>query len=164
MRALGIPQPLAGPLALVINFFLGRLTRGRWSLSISVSDIRRGKHPFSSGVFDAAGELDERAFAALFQPPHARAPRDCLTYRELRARILQNGDPHQPHGPIGSVLSRWFSALELRTLFCLVCDRHKLIGDELLPALSRRRLRSFYEGRLLPALRRRRRITLSRRA
>jgi len=55
-------------------------------------------------------------------------------------------------------LSRAFSAAEVFTLFCLAADRHKLIGDRVLPAMSRKNLRRFYEGRLFPVLARRRRI------
>jgi hypothetical protein len=162
MTALGLPWLVAAPLALVINGFLGYLTRRKASLSISVPDIARGKHGFESGVFDQRGELDEAAFAELFMAPHARPPRDCLTYRELRALMIANGDPGRPFGWIGSVLSRLFSAAEVFTLFCLASDRQKLIGDQVLPAMSRKNLRRFYEGRLFPLLARRRRIALSR--
>lgn len=162
MTDLGLPWIVAAPLTLVINGFLGYLTRRKASLSISVPDIARGKHPFESGVFGEGGKLDEAAFAELFMAPHARQPRDCLTYPELRALLLKNGDPKRPFGLIGSLLSRMFSAAEVFTLFCLAADRQKLIGDQMLPAMSRKNLRRFYEGRLFPLLARRRRIALSR--
>lgn len=158
MSALGLPWLLAAPLSLLINGFLGYLTRRRPSLSISVPDIARGKHPFDSGVFDADGRLDEAAFEELFLAPHARPPRDCLTYPELRALLLARGDPRRPFGLLGSLLSRLFSAAEVFTLFCLAADRQKLLGDRVLPALSRKTLRRFYEGRLFPLLARRLRI------
>jgi hypothetical protein len=162
MTDLGLPWLVAAPLTLVINGFLGYLTRRKASLSISVPDIARGKHGFESGVFGHGGVLDEAAFADLFMAPHAHQPRDCLTYRELRAVMLRNGDPGRPFGLVGSVLSRMFSAAEVFTLFCLAADRQKLIGDQVLPAMSRKNLRRFYEGRLFPLLARRRRIAVSR--
>lgn len=162
MTDLGLPWLVAAPLALVIGVFLGYLTRRRPSLSISVPDIARGRHPFDSGVFDPAGQLDEAAFEELFMAPHARPPRDCLTYREFRALVLRRGDPRRPFGLVGSLLSRVFSAAEVFTLFCLAADRRKLVGDQVLPALSRKNLRRFYEGRLFPLLARRRRIAASR--
>ena len=162
MTELGLPWLLAAPLTLVINVFLGRLTRGKASLSISVPDIARGKHPFASGVFDSTGQLDEAAFAALFMPPHARAPRDRLTYPEMRALVLERGDPRRPFGVLGSLLSRLFSAAEVRALFCLAADSQKLVGDRVLPAMTQKNLRRFYEGRLFPLLARRRRIALGR--
>jgi hypothetical protein len=162
MTELGLPWIMAAPLTLVINGFLGYLTRQKASLSISVPQIARGKHPFESGVFGEGGKLDEAAFAELFMPPHARPPRDCLTYPELRALLLKNGDPKRPFGLLGSLLSRMFSAAEVFTLFCLASDRQKLVGDQLRPAMSRKNLRRFYEGRLFPLLARRRRIALSR--
>lgn len=164
MTALGLPWILAALLALLICAFLGYLTRRKASLSISVPDIARGKHPFESGVFDPGGQLDEAAFAELFMAPHARPPRDCLTYGEMRELLLKNGDPRRPFGRVGSWLSRFFSAVEVFTLFCLAADRRKLVGDRVLPALSRKNLRRFYEGRLFPLLARRRRIALSRAA
>jgi Caleosin related protein len=158
MTDLGLPWLLAAPLALIINGFLGYLTRQKPSLSISVPAIARGKHGFETGVFGKDGKLDEGAFAKLFVGPHARQPRDRLTYRELRQLVVKNGDPGQPFGVIGTALARVFSAAEVFTLFCLASDCKKLIGDELLPAMSRKNLRRFYEGRLFPLLARRRRV------
>jgi Caleosin related protein len=162
MTDLGLPWLLAAPLALVINGFLGLLTRKKPSLSISVPDIARGKHPFESGVFDQGGQLDEAAFEALFMAPHARQPRDRLTYREFRGLVLKRGDPGHPGGLVRSLLARVFSAAEVFTLFCLAADCQKLIGDQVLPAMSRKNLRRFYEGRLFPLLARRRRILSAR--
>jgi hypothetical protein len=162
MIDLGVPWLLAAPLTLLINGFLGCLTRQKRSLSISVPDIARGKHGFVSGVFGADGKLDEAAFAELFMAPHARTPRDCITYPEMRALLLHNGDPGSPHGLVATLLSRAFSAAEVFTLFCLAADRQKLVGDRVLPAMSRKNLRRFYEGRLFPLLARRRRVLSAR--
>ena len=162
MTDLGLPWLVAAPLALVINGFLGLLTRKKASLSISVPDIARGKHPFESGVFGPGGHLDEAAFEELFRAPHARNPRDRLTYREFRGLVLQKGDPGHPGGLVPSLLARIFSATEVFTLFCLASDCQKLIGDQVLPAMSRKNLRRFYEGRLFPLLARRRRILSTR--
>jgi Caleosin related protein len=158
MTDLGLPWLMAAPLTLVINGFLGFLTRKRASLSISVPDIARGKHPFGSGVFGKDGKLDEAAFEELFLAPNARQPRDRVTYAELRALVLKKGDPKMPFGPLGSLAARIFSAAEVYTLFCLASDCQKRIGDRVLPAMSRKNLRRFYEGRLFPLLARRRRI------
>jgi hypothetical protein len=162
MTDLGLPWLLAAPLALVINGFLGYLTRRKPSLSISVPDIARGQHPFASGVFGTGGKLNEDVFAELFLAPNAREPRDRLTYGELRAYVLKKGDPNKPFGLVGSLLARGFSAAEVYTLFCLASDCQKLIGDSVQPAMSRKNLRRFYEGRLFPVLARRGRILSSR--
>jgi hypothetical protein len=163
MTDLGLPWLLAAPLSVLVVVFLGQLTRQKPSTSISVRDIARGKHPFETGVFGAGGELDAAAFERLFQPPHCRAPRDRLTYGELRALVCERGDPRRPFGILGSVLSRLFSAAEMYALFCLASDCQKLVGDEVRPALSRKTLRRFYEGRLFPLLARRRRMSAVRR-
>jgi hypothetical protein len=162
MTDLGLPWLLAAPLALLINAFLGPLTRRKASLSISVPAIARGKHPFETGVFGENGKLDEAAFDELFVGPHNREPRDAITYGEFRALVLKKGDPRRPMGLLGSLLSRAFSAAEVFTLFCLASDRQKQIGDQRLPAMSRKNLRRFYEGRLFPLLARRRRMLSAR--
>lgn len=162
MTDLGLPWLVAAPLALVINGFLGYLTRQKPSLSISVPNIARGKHGFESGVFGKGGRLDESAFEELFLAPHARPPRDRLTYREFRQLVVKRGDPGRPAGIVGTVLARIFSAAEVFTLFCLAADCQKLLGDQVLPAISRKTLRRFYEGRLFPLLARRRRILSAR--
>jgi hypothetical protein len=162
MTDLGVPWLLAAPLALIINGALGYLTRRRVAFSISVPEIARGKHPFESGVFGEEGRFDRARFDGLFAAPSVRAPRDRLTYRELRAFVVERGDPRRPFGWIGSVLSRIFSAAEMFTLFCLAADSRKLVGDEMLPAMTRKNLLRFYEGRLFPVLARRRRLLRSR--
>lgn len=162
MTDLGLPWLLAAPLALIIGLFLGYLTRRKATLAISVPDIARGKHPFESGVFGVDGQLDEAAFAELFVGPLTREPRDRITYPEFRALLLRNGDPRRPFGFVGSVLSRLFSAAEVFTLFCVAADCQKLVGDRVLPAMSRKNLRRFYEGRLFPLLARRRRMLSAR--
>jgi hypothetical protein len=159
MTNLGLPWLMAAPLTLVINGFLGYLTRKKASLSISVPDIARGKHPYESGVFGRDGKLDEAAFAELFSAPNARYPRDRITYGEFRGLVLRRGDPRRPSGVVGSLLARIFSAAEVFTLFCLASDCQKLIGDQVLPAMSQKNLRRFYEGRLFPLLVRRRRMS-----
>ncbi len=162
MTSLGLPWPLAAPLSLLVVLFLGFLTRRRLAPSIHLPAIIKGKHPFETGVFDDAGALDEAAFEQLFLAPHCRQPRDRLSYGEMRALVVDRGDPRQPFGPAGSLISRWFSAAEMYTLFCLAADCQKLVGDEVRPALSRKSLRRFYEGRLFPLLARRRRMASAR--
>jgi hypothetical protein len=98
----------------------------------------------------------------LFTAPNARQPRDRVTYTEMRTLVLKKGDPQRPFGLIGSVAARVFSAAEVYTLFCLASDCQKMIGDRVHPAMSKKNLRRFYEGRLFPLLVRRRRILSAR--
>jgi peroxygenase len=159
LRSLGIQPFLSGVLALIVNGFLGYLTRTRPSLSISVRDIHRGVHPFDTGVFDAHGNLNEERFEALFAPQNAAAPYDRLTEAEIRRMMLLRGDPNKPFGVIESALASWFAARELEILFCIGADTTKALpSGEQLSAISRKNLRRFYEGRLFFVLERRRRI------
>src|SRR5450432_2570666 len=87
MRRLGVHWIWRVVLPPIINGFLGYLTQGRASFVIDVSRIAQGKHPFDSGVYDAAGEQDPAAFQALF----AKAG-DTLTGDEMRAVISARGN------------------------------------------------------------------------
>ncbi|HEX3849928.1 MAG TPA: caleosin family protein [Polyangiaceae bacterium] len=107
---------IAGLLTLLINSFLGYLTHGKPSLSVSVKDIACGKHPYDTGTFNELGERDDQAFAALFSAPTAEPPFDRLTRDEIRAMIVKRGDPRKPFGELGSLLSNWFSGREIQLL------------------------------------------------
>ncbi|MEP7050121.1 MAG: caleosin family protein [Pseudomonadota bacterium] len=164
LRKLGVGVVIAGLLTLLINGFLGYLTHGKPSLSVSVRDIARGKHPYDSGTFNERGELDEANFEALFCPPTANPPFDRLTRDELRAMIVKRGDIKKPFGELGSILSNWFSGREIQLLLCVASDCSKMSASgEEQPAISRRTLRRFYTGHLLFLLARRQRIFQARR-
>ena len=165
LRKVGVGVVIAGLLTLLINLFLGYLTHGKPSLSVSVRDIARGKHPYDTGTFNVRGELDEVNFEALFSTPTASPPLDRLTRDEIRTMIVKRGDPKKPFGELGSVLSNWFSGREIQLLLCVASDCTKVTpaGVEE-PAISRRTLRRFYTGHLLFLLARRQRIFQARRA
>lgn len=162
LKRLGIPAPLALVMTAIINFFLGKLTQGTWSLAIATRQIHRGVHPYDTGTFDRSGNIDRRAFDHVFDGPHALPPRDRLTEAELRRLIVKRNDPDKPFGAVGSVLSRVFSWSETRLLFCLAADARKSTGGDEEPAITRKTLVRFYEGRLFFLLERRRRIVAQR--
>ncbi|HWZ91418.1 MAG TPA: caleosin family protein [Polyangiaceae bacterium] len=163
LRGVGVGSVTSGLLTLLINLFLGYLTHGKPSTSVSVRDIALGKHPYDTGTFNAKGELDEENFAALFTAATASPPFDRLTQGEIRNMIVKRGDPKKPFGELGSVLSNWFSGREIQLLLCVASDCTKTLpsGEEL-PAISRRTLRRFYTGHLLFLLARHKRIKDSR--
>lgn len=155
LRRLGVGWFTSGVLAGIINVFLGPITRGRATLTISVTNIKAGVHPFDTGVFDRQGKLDEAHFSALFE-----GGTDRLTRAELRNVILGRG--RAAHAGWKGWLANQFSSAEARLLFCLASDSTKTVGGHAERAITRRRLRSFYEGRLLPALARRQRLAPAR--
>jgi hypothetical protein len=163
LRGVGVGSVTSSLLTLLINLFLGYLTHGKPSTSVSVRDIALGKHPYDTGTFNAKGELDEENFAALFTAATASPPFDRLTRDEIRNMIVKRGDPKKPFGELGSVLSNWFSGREIQLLLCVASDCTKTLpsGEEL-PAISRRTLRRFYTGHLLFLLARHKRIKDSR--
>lgn len=158
LTRLGIPAPLALVLTGIINFFLGRLTQGTWSLAIATQRIHRGIHPYDTGSFDRYGAIDRAALDHVFDGPHALPPRDRVTEVELRRLIVKRNDPERPFGVVGSVLSRVFSWSETRLLFCLAADARKRTGGDEEPAITKKTLVRFYEGRLFYLLERRQRI------
>ena len=155
LRRLGVGRVTSGILACIINLFLGPITRGRPALSISVANIAFGVHPFDTGVFDRHGELDRAHFDALFA-----GDSDRLTRAELRQVIVRRG--RAARAGWKGWLANKFSAAEARLLFCIASDTTKSVAGQSEPAISHRRLLHFYEGRLLPALARWRRIRTAR--
>lgn len=151
LRDLGVGPGLGGLLTCLIHAALGPLTQRRLALRIRVDAIARGKRKKSSGVFGADGRFSARSFDRLRE--RAGGPAGALTLRELRDLIDTN-----PESPSSNVLEAFFSRAETRVLFCLAADTSRPEGGRDMPALSLKRLRSFYEGDLLYALARRRRL------
>ncbi len=159
LRNIGVGLITAHALTLLINLFLGYLTHGKPSTTVSVRDIARGKHPFDTGSFDTRGEHDASNFERLFTTPTAQPPFDRLTAPEIRKMIVKRGDPQKPFGEVGSILANWFSGREIQLLLCVASDCTKAgpSGEEQ-PAISRRTLQRFYSGHLLFLLARAKRI------
>lgn len=151
LRDLGVGAPLGGLLTLLIHAALGPITQRRPALSIRVDAIARGKRGQSSGVFGPDGRFDGPAFERLRAGPEARDA--ALTLRELRGLIDSN-----PSSRSRNPLEGCFSRAETRVLFCLAADASRREGGRDVPALSLKRLRSFYAGDLFYALARRRRL------
>ncbi len=151
LRELGVGAPLGALLALIIHAALGPLTQRRPALRIRVDAIARGKRGLSSDVFGPDGRFGADAFERLRQGP--TGARRALTLRELRALIAAN-----PASLSGNPLEGLFSWAETKVLFCLAADTSLDENGRPAPALSLKRLRSFYDGDLLYALARRRRL------
>jgi caleosin-related protein len=149
LRRLGVPWIWRIVLPAIICGFLGDRTSRR-PFVVSVPQIARGKHPFDTGVFDAAGDFDAAAFEVLF------AGRDALTKAEMRAVIGARGDRRPRMGLFAGILGHWFSNREVQLFFCLGADTHKWVGGRAVPAARRETMQAFYDGTLLPRLARRR--------
>ena len=160
LRSLGIGIHYRVLLTPIINGALGYLTRGNARFVIDVSNIAAGKHPYDTGVFADDGEIDEQAYAALL----LAAPGDKLTKKEMRAQIVARGNHRPQLGKLTGALGRWFSFREVSLLLCLAADTTKREDGRDVPAVSKRNLRRFYDGTLLPAIARQRRIRAHRAA
>jgi hypothetical protein len=134
----------------VINLFLSILTKGPL-LVIAVDRIADGKHPYDSGTFDDHGEVDERAFEALFE-----AYGDAITSDEMRAVITARGNRKPGMGRLAGALGRWFSGREVGVFFCVAADTRKTVNGKSVPAVRKETFRRFYDGTLFPDLARRR--------
>lgn len=150
LDSLGLPLHWRLILPLIINGFLGYLTQRKPSFTIDVQKIADGKHPFDTGIFDDAGEIDEKAFEALL----GHASGGAITKAEMDALIRGRGNRRPQMGKLAGSLGKWFSARETQLLFCLAADTTKA-GE---PAITPRTLRRFYDGSLLPTLARRRKM------
>jgi peroxygenase len=151
LRDLGVGRIWSAVLSTIINGALGWVTQGRPTMTIRIDAIARGKHPSDTGIFDEVGRFVPERFEALFASAEPDgAGRTLLTRRELRAFMHASG----PQSKVGD----FFSAAEAKLFFCVAADATKREDDREVPAISKRRLASFYAGDLLPALRRRNRV------
>jgi len=152
MRALGVGRIWSAILSTIIHAALGPITQRRAAFGVVVAEIARGKHPSDTGVFDAEGRFVEERFDALFASasPGPDGARDRLTRKEMRA--FQNANRSR------SRAGDFFSFAEIKLFFCVASDTWKQEDGASVPAISRRRLRAFYRGTLLPALARHRRL------
>lgn len=160
LNRLGVKLRYRLVLPVIINFFLGYLTQKKFRMTILVDKIKDGMHPYDSGSFDKEGEIDPAALNTLI----AAAKGGPLTNDEFWALIMERGNRKPEMGKLADVLGKWFSKREVRLFFCLAADKTKLVDGKEVPAVSERTLRLFYEGKLLHALARRRRIKDAREA
>lgn len=149
LRDLGVSRPWSVALASIINGALGPVTQRRATLTIDIDQIARGKHASDTGIFDADGEFVPSRFDELFEAS-STGEIDAISRKELRSFMHADGPQ--------SLAGDFFSAAEAKLFFCVAADATKTEDGERVPAITRQRLRSFYLGNLLPALRRWRRI------
>jgi peroxygenase len=142
----------------IINGFLGYLTQRKPSFRIVVAKIADGKHPFDTGSFADDGTIDESALAQVVALAGTDAGAGAaVTEKEMRALILARGNRRPAMGKVAGALGSWFSAREVRLLFCLAADTTKREGGRDVPAVTPRTLRRLYDGTLFHLLARRRR-------
>jgi peroxygenase len=153
LRDLGVGRAWSGVLSTIINLALGKRTGGGW-LTIRVANIRRGKHDSDTGIFDERGEFVPARFDALFESISKSEAPDRLTRKEFR-------DFMKAHGP-QSAVGGFFSGAEAKVFFCVAADTTKLEGGAVVPAVRRRTLHTFYEGKLLPRLAKLRKLRAAR--
>lgn len=149
LSRLGLCAPLSVGFALIINAALGYRTRGRPSLSIDLAQIARGKHPHDSDSFGPDGAFSPDAFDAMFT--RAAGGRPLIRRDELIAYLRSNPGGRVESAP-GWVMFA-FSWLEATVFFWLFADRRVRVHghDDLVPAVTRRRLARFYDGTLFHA-------------
>lgn len=141
----------------IINGFLGYLTQRRLSFTIVVAKIADGKHPFDTGSFGDDGEIDESALATVLAMA-GKEKNAAVSEREMRTLILSRGNRRASMGKVAGALGSWFSAREVRLLFCLAADATKREDGRAVPAVTPRTLRRLYDGTLFHLLARRRLI------
>lgn len=154
IRDLGVGRFWSAVLSAIIHLALGWVTRGRPSLTIEIANIKRGKHPSDSDIFDAEGNFVPARFDKLFAfaGEEGKSSREAkVTQNEFRAYMRSDGEQ--------SFAGDFFSGAEAKLFFCVAADTTKEKDGRPVPAITRRRLRAFYAGKLLPAIRRHRRAS-----
>ena len=139
LRQLGLGPVKARTSAFLIHAFLGPKTSGRFHLSVSVKNIALGKHGSDTGVFDANGDFVPAAFERIFTE-FAAVPSDAMSGDEIQAMVAANSKLR----PGDSTPAK----KEFELLLLIAADRTKNVGGKPVPAISKERLREFYDGSL----------------
>lgn len=116
----------------------GPLTNGKPSLTVNLDRIERGKHPSDTEAFDAQGRANPERVQHLmtYDTNHS----DSLSRDELKHMIADN-----KHDVRGNVTSK----AEFGLLLAVGADKTELdAAGKPIPAISRGRLQSFYDGTL----------------
>lgn len=138
LRDLGAGHLLAAFGALFINGLLGPKTAGKATTAINVADIAKGKHDSDTDVFDAAGQLDQGRYAALF------AEHDKDGSKSLDAHELQAMRAARKETKVGGIAA----AAEFNLLLRFAADREVSVGGKQVKAISQERLGKLYAGTL----------------
>ena len=138
LEELGMSPVKATAAALVIHVALGPKTTGRWgSLDVSVANIKLGKHGSDTGAFDEEGRFVPEAFERIFSEFDANRS-GSLSDSEILAMVEANSKLRP-----GAASA---SKIEFQLLLALAADRTE--GADKKPALSKERMRDFYDGSL----------------
>jgi peroxygenase len=137
LQKLGFGWAKSWAMAVVIHAALASRTSGKWySLDIVVANINHAMHSSDTGVFDDHGRFDQRAFDSMFDEF------DTDHGGELdEIEIDKMTDANYEH--IGGHI---VSKAEFSVLMGLAADVAVDKDGQKVPALSRKRLRDFYDG------------------
>jgi len=142
LRALGMPIGVAEATALAIVAPLSLQTRGSLlAMNVDIDKIQKGKHDSDTGILDERGRFDARRFEKVFK---ARSTRDrngkeAFTAIELTRMVNANRE----------TLAGYAAAMaEWQLLLVLAADTKAIVAGLAVPALSVKRIKSFYDGTL----------------
>ena len=135
LRQLGLGRVKARAAATVIHLLLGPKTSGTLTTHISVAGIHLGKHGSDTGAYDAQGRFVPEAFERMFAQFDVNKS-GSLSAVEIKAMIAANGKLRPGDGKASST--------EFDLLLMVASDRMEGMSR----AISRERLRRFYDGSL----------------
>jgi hypothetical protein len=150
IRALGVTPALTWFLTLLIHVALQAKLGFDWKLRLFIRKIDDGIHAGDTGIFGGDGELRYDVFEQAFEKAHGkRGPDAWLTHADLVAFMLRD-----EKWSVGAL----FSWAEAKLLLGVARNRQEKVGGCLENVITKRRLLQFYEGRLLKAIARCRRV------
>jgi Ca2+-binding EF-hand superfamily protein len=135
LKDLGMPSWLTPIIALGINLGFGFQNAGRPSLTIDIDKITRTRNRSHTGAFDANGDFDQAAFDRMLDVYDVNRS-GSLSESEIQAMLAANRKD-----PVGGLASQG----EFRMLMAVGADTTE--GSQ--QAISRKALKSFYDGTLL---------------
>lgn len=138
---LGVAKLLQTATALFINGGLGFRTNPshRPTLTVDIANIKAGKHPGDTGIFDKEGNFNPARFDELFAKYDADRS-GSLSWQELEAMITDNAR-RDGAGKPGAIA-------EFKLLMRLAANGKTVENGKEVPTISRERLLQFYNGTL----------------
>ncbi|MBL9021324.1 MAG: hypothetical protein JNL21_03960 [Myxococcales bacterium] len=150
IRALGVGFGWTWFLTLLIHGALQFKLGFDSKLRLFIRKIDDGIHAGDTGIFGGDGELRYDVFEQAFEKAHGKAGPDAwLTHADLYAFMLRD----EKWSP-----AAMFSWAEAKLLLAVAKNRQETVKGALVDVITKRRLLQFYEGRLLKAVARCRRV------
>jgi hypothetical protein len=147
IRALGVGAALTWLLTFLIHAALVPRVGFNRRMWIDIRRLDHGVHDGDTGIFDGAGEVRPDVFEQLFLHavgPERASDEEAAVTRDDLVRFMLRDEPFSAGAA--------FSWAEATLLLGIARTGHVDVRGRRVPAITKRRLRQFYDGRLFAAI------------